>query len=337
MDRRKLWTSGAAILAALAILLTGTFAWKSISQTALNEAAGQNNHGGRLHDDFNGQNKDIYVENFTDPNNGGAPIYARIRLDEYMEIGADAGARRDAPDRDARPLVSSANINDVRTWTTRLPGSTSVSTDGDFQKYWHWDMGGSTVYMPTFNMNKDSLAAEINGTFAGPDSDTATNADRYGDYVIYTDGQTIIQDEVWDMDSNNEDEGRLSQEGVNISLNRNVQHTAKPTLNASVVTMQEWIDMGSPVGPYWVYDVDGWAYWAQPIKPGEATGLLLNSIQLTMEPEGGWYYAINVVAQFASAGDWGQVDESGFFDPTQGAVPTANAMTLLNTVSGIQP
>ena len=42
------------------------------------------NPGGRLHDDFSGPGgtKDIYVENF-----GSQPIYARVRLDEYMEIG----------------------------------------------------------------------------------------------------------------------------------------------------------------------------------------------------------------------------------------------------------
>lgn len=337
IDRRRLCISGAAILAALAILLTGTFAWQSISQTALNEMASQSNHGGRLHDDFNGQNKDIYVENFTAPGNGGVPIYARIRLDEYMEIGPDAGIKRDAPDRDAVPLNSGSRIDDVCTWTTRLPINATDSPDAGFHRYWQWDMGGSTVYMPTFNMNKDSLAAEINGTFAGPDGDPTTREDSYKDYVVYREGQVVTQDEVWDMDSNSEDEGRLSIEGVNISLNRSVQHTARPTLTATVVTMQEWMDMGSPVGPYWVYDADGWAYWADAIRPGEATGLLLDGIYSVNEPEGSWYYAIHVVAQFASAGDWGQDNASGFFDPTQGAAPSANAMTLLNTISGIAP
>ena len=39
--------------------------------------------------------------------------------------------------------------------------------------------------MPTFDKNKDSLAADINGTFAGPDGDPDTDNDRYDDYVEY--------------------------------------------------------------------------------------------------------------------------------------------------------
>ena len=33
-------------------------------------------------------NKDVYVENFMSADEaGGVPIYARVRLDEYLEIG----------------------------------------------------------------------------------------------------------------------------------------------------------------------------------------------------------------------------------------------------------
>ena len=43
-------------------------------------------------------------------------------------------------------------------------------------------MGGQTVYMPTFNKNKDSLAADINGTYEG----TAKGDDtHYDDYHAY--------------------------------------------------------------------------------------------------------------------------------------------------------
>ena len=72
-----------AVAVSAAILLGGTYAWQSISQTALNEKIVEVNPGGRLHDDFDGTNKDVYVENF-----GDTPIFARVRLDEYMEIGA---------------------------------------------------------------------------------------------------------------------------------------------------------------------------------------------------------------------------------------------------------
>ena len=76
-----------AVAAAAASLMGGTFAWQNIRQTALNEASDIINPGGRLHDDFNGTNKDIYVENFADE-----PILARIRLGEFLALTVNAGS-----------------------------------------------------------------------------------------------------------------------------------------------------------------------------------------------------------------------------------------------------
>ena len=80
--KRKLISAITAVAVSAAILLGGTYAWQSISQQALNEKIVEVNPGGRLHDDYDGTNKDVYVENF-----GDTPIFARVRLDEYMEIG----------------------------------------------------------------------------------------------------------------------------------------------------------------------------------------------------------------------------------------------------------
>jgi len=93
-----------AIVLVIALLLTGTYAWQSISQLALNQAIGNAAPaGGRLHDDFQvmganfGEqnwrkdvtaNKDIYVENFETPD--GRNIFVRLRLYEYMEVGQGA-------------------------------------------------------------------------------------------------------------------------------------------------------------------------------------------------------------------------------------------------------
>ena len=57
--RKKQVSAVVAAVLVVAIALTGTYAWQSISQRARNEADGFVNPGGRLHDDFNGQNKDI--------------------------------------------------------------------------------------------------------------------------------------------------------------------------------------------------------------------------------------------------------------------------------------
>lgn len=264
--RKKELSVVVAAILVIAATLTGTYAWRSISQTALNEAASGSNPGGRLHDDFDGQNKDIYVENF-----GDAPIFARIQLREYLETGKDAGINKDDPDRDAVPILTGTDINDTSTWTVHTPDAPHTSFHNE---YWKWTMGGETVFMPTFNKNKDSLAADINGTFAGPDGDPETDYDRYDDYVEYTLGEQKTGDAVYDTDADEEDEGDAAIEGVDIET-REETHTAKATQNATVLSMAEWKAQGSPTGRYWVYDTDGWAYWAESIAPSEATGLLL--------------------------------------------------------------
>ncbi|MBC8544594.1 DUF6273 domain-containing protein [Bianquea renquensis] len=339
VKNRKVVSAVMAVVVATAILLTGTFAWQSISQMALNEVAEEYvNPGGRLHDDFDGVNKDVYVENFMGEGEaGGVPIYARVRLDEYLETGLGAGIK-DGMDGEnlATPLVAGTDINDVTTWTTHLPEEGDpAGTNSAFREYYTWEMGGKTVYMPTFLKNRDSLKADINGTYAGPDGDPATDEDRYGDYETYTVGQTKTADAEYDADDNDIDEGDAGVEDVNYTL-QSETHTAAETLEAQVLTMAQWKAMGAPAGPYWVYDTDGWAYWAQAIQPGEATGLLLNGIHLEKTMTTDCYYGIHVVAQFTDGrdGDWGKGAGNGFYTPDAGPEPSIDALQLLHQAAG---
>lgn len=341
--RKKTLTAIGAVAMAAVIGLGGTFAWQSISQQALNEVADVVNPGGRLHDDFDGRNKDVYVENFTDAENG-TPIFARVRLDEYMELGTGAGTDRNLT-KD-QPLTKTgltvvgqgSKINDKSTWITRKPGGGSA-----FEKYYTWDMeGGQTVYMPTFNKNKDSLKADINGTYDGK---TDTNV-PYDDYVTYTAGQQITDDATYDDDNNDvEDDGVRTE---------NETHTATNTIDGTVITMEEWVTrwiayqtalkddpQTNPAdynvqGDFWVWDADGWAYWANPIQPGTATGLLLDGIELTDPPSDSFYYGINAVGQFVTADDIGHLNGTGFYDTTDGksTIPSDNAETLIELITG---
>ena len=105
--------------------------------------------------------------------------------------------------------------------------------------------------MPTFNKNKDSLAADINGTYEGTDPDDNVH---YDDYHAYTPGEQKTDDAVYDNDDNTTDEGESAVNPDNITTKEET-HTAASTLNATVMTMQAWIDAGAKPGPYWVYDV----------------------------------------------------------------------------------
>ena len=368
-----------AITVALVIMLGGTFAWQSINQQALNEVMSVTNPGGRLHDDFDGSSKDVYVENF-----GNQPIFARIRLDEYMEIGTGAGIKTGDTDttgeNNAISLAKGADINDVTTWTTHIPGTTAATTgigkenndtslwndaDKNFKTYWTWTMGGQdttnnpngqTVYMPTFNMNKNSLAADVNGTAAGQDGSRWTGT-PYDDYYKYTEGEEadgvrsnnenvpsgafygIGNDTVGDV--NSETNGKYGNGGTENQDYKVVAetHTAQKTKTASVISMAEYWEKtaeGRAAFSGWVYDTDGWAYWSQPIAPKTATGLLLDKIEMKNEatPVDEWYYAINAVAQFITASDLGSAEGegTGFFSQSDGKVPTDEALALLQGI-----
>lgn len=329
---QKIIATATAIVLIISAKLGGTFAWQSISQQALNEVVGIANPGGRLHDDFNGTNKDIYVENFTSLGTNGVNIYARIRLDEYIEIGEKAGTDEatDLTIIGATP-EHTPDRKDVSTWTTYIPGD---DENNIFREYFAWSTGGQTIYLPTFNMNRDSLSAEVNGSY-----NSYNPAQSYTDYVVYTENQEVFGIEVYDADDNATDEDPTNSEGtggtedVNYTLAQTT-HTAKKTLDGMVISMKEWLKLpdNAKKGNFWVWDEDGWAYWARPIEPGTATGLLLDGIAQVGNVGTDWYYGINVVAQFVTENDLGQDDQTGFYNLLEGSAPTANALTLLKTI-----
>lgn len=343
------------------LLFSGTFAWQNLNQEALNYIKGGSNPGGRLHDDFNNvtdeldaavktYNKDVYVENFTSAANDGVNIYARIRLDEYLEWGAGAGTT-DA-NKNTTSLISGATLDNRSSWTTYIPGQKNV-----FRDYWEldWANGGSTVYMPTFNRNKDSLLADINGTFEGGYVKYALNGadgtEAKTRYVIQDNDENDV-DELTDLSKLNDlvNNGTASSYyadyASNISISADaVTHTATTTLNAAAsMSMADWlaaVDSGNTPNVCWVYDTDGWFYWSAPIRPDTATGLLLDGIQRTQKTigDGGeaWYYGLNVVAQFITADSLGSADDnegmgSGFYAKEKGESPTENALALLKAI-----
>jgi len=361
---KKLIATVAAVATSAALLLGGTLAWQSANQTALNEASDVINPGGRLHDDFDGTNKDVYVENFAED-----PIFARVRLEEYFEIITNYTEDGAAPEK-VHPIVGEKVVPEdgadltgknvrykadgttplyVREYETHIfteegmnDAAVKTEDDGTSYAWWNWQLGGETVYMPTFNLNKDSLLADVNGVFNGAvGTITDKNQNQYETYVEYADGATASGYEVYDGDPNDADEIDLATlkaiiENGNAGYEAYVEtveatHEVKPTTySATLMSMQEWIDAGSQPGPYWVYDTDGWVYWAQAIPGGETTGLLLDGIKLNQVMDDTWYYAINVVAQFITADDMGKTDGTGFYADDETVSP--QALELLKAI-----
>ena len=341
-----------AILLIIALLLTGTYAWQSISQQALNQAIGKAAPaGGRLHDDFEvmgenygekewrkdvSANKDIYVENFEDQD--GRDIFLRVKLYEYMEVGQGAHLHLGETGFDARaalPLITGANREDVTTWSPRLPGEDANSNL--FREYWDWNMGGQKDYMPTFNKDPMSKESDVKGHAVDPQAlqngelpnTTRRDTNPMGihaypeaaglhDYFT-TNSTKEAQVKYWDWNLNNDDGGHAMTTTTQ-------EHTARPTLNASIVLMADW---DGTIGNFWVLDEDGWCYWAAPLAPETATGLLLNSITLIQVPDQEWYYGIYVDAQMATADE---INPAFYGDSAQ--EPTFEAKDLLNVITG---
>ena len=337
--KKRLKSAGAVTLAA-ALLLTGTFAWSNSIQSALNETLRVVNPGGRLHDDFDGTNKDIYVENF-----GSQNIYARVKLTEYMEIGVDANKNTASTSRNATSVVEGKKITEPENWTAYFKEADKDGKEA-IEKYFKWTTnGGSTTYMPTFNKSKDSTLADINGMYineVGNDFDYKDYQDgnHYTDYIDYSNAKnsTVEGYEILDADDNTTDE--LTAEmlaaakkatdnssleaalgtaltGGNVKVEKDGQtseyvkttHTAKATETAAATkTVEEFNKLSAEEkAAYkgWIIDTtDGWAYWSQAIEPGTATGLLLDSIgECLSEPGENWYYAVNAEAEFITYED----------------------------------
>ena|GEM_PF-3093165 len=314
-----------AIILLVAMILTGTFAWSSISQQALNLAEGQSgilpDAGGRLHDHFEDMehndrewlenttaNKDIFIENFR---GDGEDIFVRIRLFEFMSINGTS-------------LVPTASRNDHTTWTPRLnwlPELTGAPNTpaSPFRNYWSWALGGQTWYIPTFNQNPNSRASDVRG--AAIDPQFPTPVDPFGPEAGGANGQP------W-FTGPGTHAGQI-YDGVNPLQNAILD--ARQTANASVILMSDWNNVP---GPFWVVDpVDGWIYWAQAVPAETSTGLLLDRITFRGLDRGDetyeWFYGIFVDAQMSLAGNW-----SDYFTRIGGELDmTQNGENLLNIIT----
>ena len=122
-----------ALICALAVVGTSTFAWGQIVAQK-NEFWGRHKNS-HLHDDFNpgtGQ-KDVYVEN-----TGNVTLYVRVKLDETMNIGSHTWR----PQNDSQWVTHTHEDGDpVDCGNTNHQGRL-------FHNYFTWTMGGSKWYMP---------------------------------------------------------------------------------------------------------------------------------------------------------------------------------------------
>ncbi|WP_157456547.1 DUF6273 domain-containing protein [Carnobacterium maltaromaticum] len=293
-NNRKRSLLAIAFLAVL-LFISGTFAWTSFSQRALNENDGEggNPGGGRIHDDYNklSGNKDIYGENY-----GDQELFVRIKLSEYFEMNG-------------KPLVSGTAKDQRNSWTPYVLPETTAPTN-DYRTYVNWTLGGDKVYLPTFNTNSADLSTDA----AGDAIDFITN------------GATALGDGSQDFFTKDQE--------VENPDDATQKHKAQSTLKQSKapISMADWkaLPANEKTGDFWVVDTDGWAYWGNKLQPNASTSLLLDQIGMDETAlstiDGKWYYGIDVVGEFVTENDVAE------FDKSEHGAPTEDGKDLLNEI-----
>ena len=130
----------------------------------------------------------------------------------------------------------------------------------------------------------------------------------------------------------------------------------KMVFGADVITQQEFNNMrsnGDPVEGVWIYSSsDGYAYWSDPIQPGDSTELFLERVDIDPALDH-YYYALDVRMEYVDKDDlwlWATTDARAASDQVAPVSPAVRAHfagwvtadpevipTSLIRVSGLKP
>jgi len=261
----------AAVLVVLACMLGGTFAWRDFSQTKTNKFRGFADADVTLHDEFDGVNKDVFVEN-----SGTSPVYARIRLDEYMEVGGAGFA----------PL---ADVRNKTTWMPHTYDGAAVEDCGHtdayhlFHDYYVWELSGAA---------RTYLEGTPGLVYSALGSDGLVDPSPVDGLPTAAAAAPVTMTAFFDLKAMVDGAAAMSP--------------AETAAWTAATTTGCWI-LDDTVGG------DGWAYWSVPLLPGTATNLLLDSVAPgAHEPADDWFYGIDVKLQAVTESDFGRWSADGF-------------------------
>ncbi len=315
-----------AILSVL-LLISGTFAWFSFTQRAINDRSGNINFEevGRLHDYFDraSGNKDVFAENF-----GDAPILVRVKLLEYMEINGESLVQAD-PQEVAEGNAVQPIKEDTGTWTPWTPEASGntvgqrVGPGAVFNARARWTVGwnpraatdssgqlNAPYFMPTFNRARDN-----HKTAAAGDGRDWTQSGEEADTSASPNGTNAGADATGVTHPGNGTDGYWTNGSTATSLlgtppdTEDGTHTARQTViqDQPVMLLSQWnaLPVQDRVGNFWVVDPQtGWAYWANLLFPEEATSFLLDQANFsTSGIRGDYYYGIKAVANMVANTD----------------------------------
>jgi len=260
--RKKLLSGGTALICALAVLISGTLAWQAASQ-AVNPfsgtAAAGNLTGANLHDDFagdkTGSNAGKVDKDVYVENTGNKDVFVRIQLREKLAPATVATLFK--PTTEANGSLSKAGATEGFVWTLGTTTPKAYNSITDTSKWQAGVTAGKTAGQQT-ELIADAVGDGINlgGAYANT-----------GDASITTSAGT-------------------TQDQANGAL-------------GSVISMAQYkaitTDAAKKAFVGWIYDVDGFAYWSQPLAPGTATGRLLAGVDV---PNTNYTYEIVVDMEY---------------------------------------
>lgn len=342
------------LLLCFGILASGSFAWFSVTQNALNEFS-WNPEGVNLHDDFLDPNKDVYVENTSRD-----PVIVRIKLAEFMQYETKLATV---------VLPEGALREDRATWARHNGGGGNLQATectGGLHTYWTWLMGGQKWYVPATadqaalegneavvrnhpltQAEEAALAAQIaadldkDGLPYTPSTQTLLDAvsAAKADLMALIEGYTADTEEARTALSAARQALNDAQTALNTAAKQ--RYGVMQTRPAIVLTMAEWAAGDQKLGDFWVVDTNGWCYWANVLEAGEATGLLLNGVEATdavaalKSAREAYYYGIDISMQAATAEDVAHYWTASPELPNIEDFATANAQTLLNRIAAV--
>ena len=271
MSPKKVVAAITAVSLAAVMLVGGAFAWHDFSQSAINRTRGIVSPDVLLHDDF----ADEWID-------------GKREKDVYVENTGDVDTivriRFSEFLQIGNDKVVGTNSKDVKTWdihkfdtaTTGLPGHDA----SEAHKYFSWNMDGDQkVYLTDTSEMGYFEYKKSDYTFTVPHPITST--------VMYS-----------------------TQKGPNGQPYGETLPTAPVVSMAyySVPANKTAIDAGTGC---WIVDTDGWCYWSKQLKPGEATNMLLSSIQMIKNPNDNYAYNIYVDLQACNATEIGDMIGKG--------------------------
>lgn len=140
MSKKKKVSAAITAVLAVAVAVGGAYAWTDYTQNARNTFNVEAQAEVLLHDDFDGENKDVYVEN-----TGSTEVYVRVKFVEYFQIGTESMLPEFTEDG-SRPTTK-ADPDDVKTWPThRFDGTNEANREVcdlvSHHDYFTWVMSG---------------------------------------------------------------------------------------------------------------------------------------------------------------------------------------------------